>query len=236
MRSMTTRLLLCLTFVLASAAGARANLSIRVSEDGGTAALFSTASTTLNLVPGSAALLAAAPDFTFSGFGATATATSGPLGNIAGTGTIDSTDSSLHTLTILVSEDAFPSVATTYQLGSSSGYTSIADPTDSFTFQSFAAPGSVPFGTAVSSPGHTYNPLILGGSDHFDESAKSFMPASGYTLTQSFVWTSNSSGDELSLHGSTTAIAQAVPEPASLVLFGLGTLGLAEIRRRKRSA
>ena len=230
---------------LASAGPARADLSIMVYEDGNTAkaVTYSTTGTSLTLsgTPTSGTLAMAAPDYSFTGIIAMATI-GNPQGGINLTGTIGSASTALHTLTILVSENAFVSGGPSYSMGSSSGYSfnvgnsnNAPDPDSSFSFKSYATPGSMLFGMGVPSPGHTYSGLgFPTGSGSFNEAATPFTAAAGYSLTESYAYTSHLAGETFQPTGSTIATPSSVPEPASILLlaFGAGSAGLIAARRR----
>jgi len=225
----------CIAVALAWGGSARAgNLSISIQEAGYAATTLATGSGGTIDVP--SGVVAGAPDFSFSGFNVTSIlgATEGTL---AGSGTIDSLNQNPKTLTVLISDNGYTLPAgPNYTMASSSSY-SFGFPnstTDSFSFQSFANPGSVLFAMADPSPGHTYSPLIGFGSDHFDEAPTAFSSGTGYTLTESYVWNSTAANDTFQATGSTIVTGAAVPEPASVVLLGLGSLGLVVIHCRRR--
>jgi PEP-CTERM motif len=225
MRLTATRTLLAsLALALAWAGGARAgSLSVSIQETGFTADVFTAPSGTSITLSG--AYSNAAPDFFFPGFTASSTLGSSE-GQLLGTGTIESLAPG-STLTILISDDGYTAPAgPNYTMGSSSSYS--GTPFGSLTFQSFATPGQSLFGMTITSAGTVYNPLASHGSN--DEPPTSFSSSTGYTLTQKYVWTSGSA--LLNLLGS-TVVANAVPEPSSLVLFGLGSIGLIVVQRRR---
>lgn len=236
MRSTTMKILLpcvAVLLVLASAGNARATLAILVQEDG----------TTYDLISGSSPQNItgfSTPNFTIDSFTATSAETASQ-GNIQGVGSIDTgnSDGVTHVLTIIVSEDSFTNPSgPNFVLGSSSSYTAVpivgANP-DGYMFQSFATPGQSLFGMTVPSPGTLYAPIEASGSNN--ESPTPFTSTSGYTLTQVYTWTDT--GPTVAIlqpTGSTVATAGSsslVPEPSSLVLFGLGSLGLLVVSRRR---
>jgi hypothetical protein len=224
----------CTALVLVWAGNARADLTVSIQEGANTPTIVSTTDSPTGGIIALNGTFAGAPDFFFDGFTLTSTLTGPTPGNITGTGTIDS--GAAGTLTILVSDNLFVNPpGPHYQLNSTSSYTGSFphSSTDSLSFQSFAAAGSDLFGTSFPSPGHTYSPL--GGNGAFNEASTLFTAPSGYTLTQKYVWVSNASGDALQPTGSTTAIfTNAIPEPSSLALFGLGSLGSFVILHRRR--
>ena len=216
----------------------RADLEVEIQETGYTATTLTTSSGGSIPLSGT---YAGAPDFSFpGGTGFTASSTLGSTqGILQGNGEVDSLSSGSQTLTIMITDTGYTQpVGPGYLMDSNSAYTfSGTSSSDSFSFQSFATAGQVAFGTAVPSPGHTYSPLMIFGSDNFDEGNTSFSAGSGYTLTQSYTWVSTGAGDDLLLSGHTTAISTSVvPEPSSLVMFGLGSLGLGVVVMRRQCA
>jgi hypothetical protein len=239
MRSIALRILLLgIAVALSWAGNARAgSLAIELSEDGGPASIVAmqTSGGTLTL----SGTYAAAPDFNFAGFSVTSNAnlTTGTQGEIMGVGTILSTSTAAHTLTILASDDGFTFPAGPHYItSSSSSYTAVLNPltrsVDSFTFQSFSTPGQVLFGTSVPSPLDTYSPLLP--SDSSPTSTTHFTAAAGYTLTQRYVWDSTGTTFVFQPTGSTIT---TIPEPSSwvLALLGIGgSLWLAWTQRPRR--
>jgi PEP-CTERM motif len=232
-------LLPCIAVLMSFAGNAGADtLFLSIQEDNGPVTVLSTTGTTINAMGSYSGVT----DFSFaSGFSATATLGS-TQGKLNGTGTIESTSSAHHTLTIKISEGAYTQPAgPNYVMGSSSSYTDIFlsnSSTDTLSFQSFATAGSVQFGTGVASPGFTYNPLQNlgvgqpgGGSDN--EANTNFAAPSGYTLTEIYVWNSYGANDSLNPTGS-TIVSAAVPEPSSLILLTLGSVGIVVTRLRRR--
>ncbi len=252
MRSTTAKILLpCLALVLASAGTARAELAIKIFEGSNTPyEITGPSGTSLNIDATSTALWAAAPDISWngnatsnpsSGFGVTSTLNASQ-GQLEGVGTFytssayPTSTSPAPTLTIEVTDTGYTNPAgPNYVMGSSSGYTALPGTTDSATFQSFATAGQVAYGTGVASPGATYSSLGL--SDSSNEAPTSFGASSGYTLTQIYTWTLSGDGSSYSFQptGTTIVNAAAVPEPGSLMLLGVGSIGILVLRLRRRA-
>lgn len=234
MRSTPLKILLpCLAFVLASAGNARADLQIALAEDGGPATVVYDGPSNGSSGPLNG-IFTAAPDFLFNDLSATSF-----FGSPSTLGTDDSIialSPGSHSLTILISDNEYNVPAgPNYVMGSSSGYTAASDPGGTATFQSFATPGMVPtglpFGMAIGSPGAVYTPINLSGSS--TEASTNFSAPGRYTLTEEITWTPSTSGSIFDVTGSTTV--SAVPEPSSLVLFGLGSIGMIALRLRRRA-
>jgi hypothetical protein len=228
-------LLPSLAVVMAWSGSARADLTIKIFEAGDTPYVVSSNSGSVAIDPASALLSAAAPDYTFTAFSATSnapvagvpgTVTSiGNVANLTGTGTPS-------TLFILVSDDTFTNPATT-TLTSSSGYTSLSV-ASTLTFQSWATAGANLFGMGPSTTFSDFGSLGLSGSDN--PPPVSFVNAGDYTITQEYVYSSSFATENLQPHGSSIVAGASVPEPSSMVLLGLGSLGLALIHRHRRRA
>ena len=221
-------LLTCLVAVLGSARGAQAapvSIAIMIQEGANTAYLITGTAASLNINTADSALATAAPDFTFTGFTATANLSTLSLngnGGVLGKG-------GTHSVTIMISETAYASAGAPSLLGSSSSYTFAGGSGGSFAYQSFAGPGGTFFGTTTPSPGHTYSPLK--SADAFNEANTPFTPGTTFTLTQTYVFTSTSNADFFQPTGVTTVTTASVPEPSSLALLGLGSLVMLAIRR-----
>jgi PEP-CTERM motif len=238
MRSMMKKfLLLCVAAVLASSGTAGAGeLAISIQETGYSLQTFTTSSFSNISISGTYS--SSAPDFTFNGFTASSSQASAE-GSLGGVGSIVVNVPSA-VLTIQITETGFTlPPGPNYSMASSSSYTFNGFGTaDTLSFQSFATPGQVPFGTGVPSPGHLYDPVLAFGSDSYNEANTPFSAGSGYTLTETFVWTVNSTGtfpdfDNLQPTGQTTVSGASVPEPSSLVLAGLGLLPMVVIGGRR---
>jgi hypothetical protein len=239
-------MLACIGVALGCAGSARADLYIKIFETGFTPVEITAPSTNggttdiqlSDLTPAQLTALGnAAPDFTFNDFNGQST-----LGSSQGEllGSADVTNSgNAGTLTIVVSETGFVSPpGPSYQMSNSAGYTStiVSGATDMFVYQGFANSGSNMYGMGTpGTPPYVLNPIPFFNSDN---SATTYTPftssSAGYTLTQTYTWVSNAGfvGDELLFHGS-TIITASVPEPSSLVLLGLGSMGLIILRRHR---
>ena len=162
-----------------------------------------------------------APDFTFSNFTVTSTlgATQGEL-QASGTITDTGAPASFH---IVIEDDGYTMPAgPDYVMNGSLSYSS-----NSLGFLNF-------FSTAngVNSPGVSF-PHPIQGSGSQNDTPTPFTSGSGYSITQTYNWGRPDTGESLTLHGS-TIVANAVPEPSSAMLFGLGSIGLVLISRRRR--
>jgi len=139
-----------------------------------------------------------------------------------------------HDLVIVAYDDGFTLPAgPVYQLSSSSSYTASvgSDSTgDSFFFFSVSGPPTTSV-DVTQSPGHNYSPL--GSSGSFNETPVVVNAAPGYSLGQGYAWTSLGTGSIFSPTG--LSVITTIPEPSSVALLGLGTIGLFVIRRRLAS-
>lgn len=228
-----------LALALVSSGRARADLTVSIVEDGSTLLYTNSVASlqSFNVPDGTYG------DFNFSGFNINSSQASNQ-GQLGTSGTITSAyvnpSDTLHTLTIAVSDTGYTTpVGPGYQLDSSAGYTFLPNNspnpyTDTLTFQSSGTANAIPPGTSVLSPGEMYSFNDFGTSPPVSEAPSFFTATGGYSLGETYVWTSNGSGDSLSVDGSTTATGVAsVPEPSALVLLGLGSVGLVAIRRRR---
>ncbi len=157
----------------------------------------------------------AAPDFTFSVFTAISKfgATQGELqvfGTIQDTGAPAS-------LQLVIEENGYTMPAgPNYVMNGSLSYSSTS--TGSLSFFSTA--------NEVNSPGVSF-PAPIAGSGNQNDTPTPFTSGSGYSITQTYNWGSALNGESLTLNRlGSTIVANAVPEPSSVVLFGLGSIGL----------
>ena len=224
-------LLPCLALALASSGTAIGGLVLQAQEDSGPILTISMPGNgqTISLV-GSYSQL---PDFTFVGFAETSNSPGSTAGQLGGTGTILSVNPG-HSLQMVFYDDGFSLPAgPSYSLRSSSGYTAVIGSDsegDSFFSQSAAGPSLM---SLTSSPGHLYSPL--GSNDSFDESPVTFSSSPGYVLEQTYRWSSNGTDTVFQPNGS-SVVSAAIPEPSSLVLLGVGAVGLFLIHRRRLTA
>jgi PEP-CTERM motif-containing protein len=242
MRTTAMKILLtCVAAGLAWAGDARAGstLAIEIFEGSNTPYMVSASTGPggfLNIDTSSTLLADAAPDFTFNSFGVTSSESS-TQATIHGVGSINTTATGAVTLTVLVSQTGYTMPpGPGYSMASSSSYTASPGNSDTLAFQSFASSTQTLFAKDIPSPGVTYNPVGFSGSN--DESPNTpFTASAGYTLTEQFVWTTSGDGSSIGAllqpTGSTIVTAAAVPEPSSLVLLSVASIGLVAIGRRR---
>ncbi len=215
----------------------RADLQLTIWQDANTPLVLTSGTSPLNFSGTDVAF----PDFTFSGFSVTSNvATPASQAELKATGTISvgglAADA---TLNIIVSTDGygFPT-GPNYLLGSSGSYTeALTNSDDSFYFQSGQDPGNALDTFTNASAGFTFQLGNSAGSHN--ETPVALVSGTPYSLSQKLVFkiTSLSSGAVLQPTVSTTLVGNAVvPEPSSLILAGLGSLGLlvgAFVRKRR---